>query len=121
MLSFRKVHIFECAIDLLSYATCVKLRGGNWRKETYLSLGGIGGKAMPLALEQFLKDHPDISHVYLHLDNDQPGRNATKNITEILKSNYVVKDIPPPEGKDFNDYLRIRLSKQKPITKEASR
>lgn len=117
----RKVHVFECAIDLLSYATCVKLRGGNWRKETYLSLGGIGGKVMPLALEQFLKDHPDISHVYLHLDNDQPGRNATKNITEILKSNYVVKDIPPPEGKDFNEYLRIRLSKQKPITKEASR
>ena len=76
---------------------------------------------MPLALEQFLKDHPDISHVYLHLDNDQPGRNATKNITEILKSNYVVKDIPPPEGKDFNEYLRIRLSKHKPITKEASR
>ena len=117
----RKVHVFECAIDLLSYATCVQLRGGNWRKETYLSLGGIGGKVMPLALEQFLKDHPDVSHVYLHLDNDQPGRNATKNITEILTSNYVVNDIPPPEGKDFNDYLRIRLSQHKPITKEAPR
>lgn len=117
----RKVHVFECAIDLLSYATCVQLRGGNWRKETYLSLGGIGGKSMPLALGQFLKDYPDISHVYLHLDNDQPGRNATKNITQILKPNYVVKDVPPPEGKDFNNYLRLRLSKQKSINKEASR
>lgn len=117
----RKVHVFECATDLLSYATCVLLRGENWRKETYLSLGGIGGKVLPLALEQFLKDHPDVSHIYLHLDNDQPGRNATKNITEILKSNYVVKDIPPPEGKDFNDYLRIRLSKHKTINKEATR
>ncbi len=117
----RKVHVFECATDLLSYATCVLLRGENWHKETYLSLGGIGGKVLPLALEQFLKDHPDISHIYLHLDNDQPGRNATKNITEILKSNYVVKDIPPPEGKDFNDYLRIRLSKHKAINKEAKR
>ncbi len=117
----RKVHVFECATDLLSYATCVLLRGENWHKETYLSLGGIGGKVLPLALEQFLKDHPDISHIYLHLDNDQPGRNATKNITEILKSNYVVKDIPPPEGKDFNDYLRIRLSKHKVINKEAKR
>ena len=117
----RKVHVFECATDLLSYATCVKLRGGNWRKETYLSLGGIGGRVMPLALEQFLKDHPDISHIYLHLDNDNPGRNATKNITELLKNDYVVKDVPPPEGKDFNDYLRIRLSKHKTINKEATR
>ena len=117
----RKVHVFECATDLLSFATCVKLSGKNWLKETYLSVGGIGGKAVPLALEQFLKDHSDISHVYLHLDNDGPGRTATKNITEILKSQYVVKDIPPPEGKDFNDYLQIFQSKPKQKNKEAIR
>ena len=117
----RKVHVFECATDLLSYATCVKLRGGNWLKETYLSVGGIGGKVVPMALEQFLKDHPDISHIYLHLDNDGPGRNAAKNITEILKSQYVIRDIPPPEGKDFNDYLRMRLSKTKQKNKEEIR
>ena len=55
----RKVHVFEAVPDLLSYATCVKLRGGNWRKETYLSLAGIGGSSLPKALEQFLKDYPD--------------------------------------------------------------
>ena len=43
----RKVHVFEAVPDLLSYATCVKLRGGNWRKETYLSLAGIGGSSLP--------------------------------------------------------------------------
>ena len=117
----RKIHVFECATDLLSYATCVKLRGGNWLKESYLSIGGIGGKVVPMALEQFLKDHPDISHIYLHMDNDGPGRKAVEHITENLKSQYVIRDIPPPEGKDFNDYLRIRLSKTKPKNKEAIR
>ena len=117
----RKVHVFESVPDLLSYATLIKLSGKNWLKETYLSLAGIGGKAIPMALEQFLKDHPDISHIYLHLDNDEPGRNAVKHITEILKSHYVVKDIPPPEGKDFNDYLRILQSKPKSKNKEVIR
>ena len=109
----RKVHIFEAAIDLLSYATCVKLSGGNWRKESYLSLGGIGGSTIPKALEQFLKDYPDISHIYLHLDNDEPGRNFTNKIVEILKTNYYVRDFPPPSGKDYNDYLMSRIAKSK--------
>lgn len=117
----RKVQVFESVPDLLSFATLVKLNGKSWLKETYLSLAGIGGNAIPKALEQFLSVHPDISHIYLHLDNDEPDRNATKNIMTILKDRYVVKDIPPPEGKDFNDYLRIRLSKPKPKNKEAIR
>ena len=109
----RKVHIFEAAIDLLSYATCVKLSGGNWRKESYLSLGGIGGSSIPKALEQFLKDYPEISHIYLHLDNDEPGRNFTNKIVEILKTKYYVRDYPPPTGKDYNDYLMSRIAKSK--------
>ena len=101
----KKVHVFEAVPDLLSYATCVKLSGGYWRKESYLSLGGIGGRQLPKALEQFLTDYPDVSHIYLHLDNDVPGREATKNIQDVLKDKYVVKDQPPPDGKDYNDYL----------------
>ena len=102
----RKVHVFEAVPDLLSYATCIKLRGGNWRKETYLSLAGIGGSSLPKSLEQFLKDYPDITHIYLHLDNDEPGRNAAKNIKKLLSGKYVVKDQPPPSGKDYNEYLQ---------------
>ena len=110
----RKVHVFEAVPDLLSYATLVKLSGENWRKETYLSRGGIGGRSVPKALEQVLQDYPDISHIYLHLDNDEPGRAASKHIIETLKPIYVVKDNPPPEGKDYNYYLRM----QKPKTKK---
>lgn len=116
----RKVHVFEAVPDLLSYATCVKLRGGNWRKETYLSLAGIGGSSLPKALEQFLKDYPDISHIYLHLDNDEPGRNAAKTIKGLLYGKYVVKDQPPPSGKDYNEYLQSNRDQIKP-KKEAIR
>ena len=111
----RNVHVFEAAPDLLSYATLVKMDGQNWHKETYLSLAGIGmGKTIPKALEQFLKDYPSITHIYLHLDNDEPGRNATKNIREALKGDYHVYDRPPPSGKDFNDYLRSKIDIPKP-------
>lgn len=33
-----KIHLFECPIDLLSYATLVKMNGHNWKKLNYLSL-----------------------------------------------------------------------------------
>lgn len=113
----RKVHVFEAAIDLLSYATLVKLSGENWRKETYLSLGGIGGTALPKALEQFLKDYPEVSHIYLHLDSDEPGLKAARNIYEILHDRYVIKNRPPPDGKDYNDFLQSHKDTIKPKNK----
>lgn len=109
----RKVHVFESAPDLLAYATYIKLSGKNWRKESYLSLGGIGGSQLPKALEQFLNDYPDISDIFLHLDNDAPGRNAVKTIKEQLKDSYRVRDYPPPSGKDFNDFLLNKLPQLK--------
>ena len=114
----RKVHVFEAVPDLLSYATLVKLEGKNWHKETYLSLAGIGGNVIPRALEQFLKDYPDVTHIYLHLDNDGPGRKAAQRISEILSPKYHIRNCPPPEGKDYNEYLKIQLSKPRPKKKE---
>ena len=109
----RTVHVFESAPDLLSYATLIKMSGGNWHKDSYLSLAGIGsGKAVPKALAQFLEDYPSISHISLHLDNDEPGRTAAMNIAETLKDEYVVRDRPPPSGKDYNDYLRQEESRR---------
>lgn len=35
------VHLFESAIDLLSYATLQKLDGKEWRREHLLSLAGV--------------------------------------------------------------------------------
>ena len=90
------------------------MEGGNWHTESYLSLAGIGvGKAVPKALDQFLKDYPTISHIFLHLDNDEPGRKAVKSIAEALQSSYTIRDRPPPSGKDYNDYLRSRIEESK--------
>ena len=54
------VHLFESAIDLLSYATLVKMNGGNWNREHLVSLAGVykpkeelQESSMPLALKRF--------------------------------------------------------------------
>jgi len=58
---------------------------------------------------QYLKDHPQIDEIVLHLDNDTPGRLAAKTIKAILPPSYAVSDEPPKCGKDYNDYLRMVL------------
>lgn len=47
--------------------------------------------------------------VYLHLDNDGPGRMAAEAIQTVISKEYEVKNRPPPRGKDVNDYLCQRL------------
>ena len=67
------VHLFESAIDLLSYATLLKMNGRDWRQDALLSLGGVFKRkqefVIPLALSQYLQDHPGTNTLYLHLDN----------------------------------------------------
>ena len=106
------LHVFESAIDLLSYATMQKLSGGDWRKENLLSLGGVYAPAsadspmkVPAALENWLKEGT-INEIVFHLDNDFAGREATKRLTEKLQGKYKVRDESPLFGKDCNDELR---------------
>ena len=69
-----------------------------------ISLGGIS----PVALQQFLTDHPEVRYVNLALDADEQGREATKSITEFLGDRYKVYDHPPMNGKDYNEDLLYR-------------
>ncbi len=50
------LHVFEGAVDLLSYASLERLDGRDWRQDNLLSLGGVSGKEVPPALGQFLHD-----------------------------------------------------------------
>ena len=75
------VHLFESAIDLLSYATYMKHTGMEYKGENLLSLAGvyqpkkeIGKSKIPVALSLFLEKHPGVDTIYLHLDNDKTGR-----------------------------------------------
>lgn len=108
------VHVFESAIDLLSYATLEHRAGRDWRGDALLSLAGVfqrkREKVLPVALAQFLEDHPSVKTVCLHLDNDAVGRSAAQGIIEALvDSPYQVIDAPPTHGKDVNDQLRWEL------------
>ncbi|WP_083939773.1 toprim domain-containing protein [Desulfoscipio gibsoniae] len=111
-----KLHLFESAIDLLSYDTLELLAGRDWRWENCLSLAGIyrpkkniEESTLPTALTQYLKDYPQISEIALHLDNDAPGRLAAKTIKALLPSTCTITDEPPQRGKDYNDYLKMML------------
>lgn len=111
--SANSVHLFESAIDLLSYATLLKMKGRDWRQDALLSLAGVFKQkkefVIPLALSQYLKDRPGTNTLYLHLDNDEVGRDAAAGIMEGLGDKYTVLDRPPPYGKDVNDLLQRKL------------
>ena len=113
------LHVFESAIDLLSYATIMKMRTGEWRAEPMLSLGGVYAPStnnkqtkLPIALQNMTQNQTQINTIALHLDNDYVGRSATRSISEQLGNKYIVRDEPPAYGKDCNDYLQ-QLQRQK--------
>lgn len=120
----RFVLLAEAPIDVLSLATMRKMDTSSADKYHYLSLGGTS----PLALVQYLKDHPKIDHVILCLDNDTAGRKCMEKIKEALSMDETLKNRrisvitePPPAGKDFNDTLLAIIQKQKEETKTSRR
>ena len=119
------VHIFEGAIDLLSYATLLQMQGKEYKDYSLLTLAGVYNakqylniKDVPVALSHFLKTNPQIKTISLHLDNDIAGRNASKSLIHLLSDSYRVEARPPPKGKDVNDYLCYAL--RLPVTKSKS-
>lgn len=112
------VHVFEGAIDLLSYATIRRMSGERWNGESLLSLGGVygGSKAVkpPAALENYLDHHPETEEIILRLDDDPAGRSAAASIIGRLNGRYRIRDEPPLHGKDYNDELMfLRTLQQK--------
>ena len=113
------IHIFESAIDLLSYATMLKIKGYDYKNHNLIALAGvyqpssnIEQSKVPKALQNYLNKYPNVQDIVLHLDNDRAGREATKALIFALKK-YNVYDIPAPYGKDINDYLCFKLGLKK--------
>lgn len=110
------LHLFESAIDLLSYATLVKQHGGNWQRDHLVSLAGVykpkenlQESSLPMALKRYLSEYPNIQRIILRLDNDRTGGYMAKALVSLLRDKYVVSVQPPPNGKDYNDYLCMKL------------
>lgn len=106
------VHIFESAIDLLSYATIKEMNNEKWYEENLLSLAGvyqtskdIMNSKVPKTITNFLKNNTNIDTIIVHFDNDNAGKLATKALQFSLSASYKIIDNPAPSGKDFNDYL----------------
>ena len=126
----RMLCVFESAIDLLSYATMAQAGGLSWRSQHLLSLAGVykpqketQEHRLPLALTQYLKDHAEIKTICLCLDNDMTGRSATEAIRQQLAERYKVASAFPRQGKDYNDWLCIRMglqpAKENPMTERS--
>ncbi len=112
-----EVHLFESAIDLLSFATLELFKGHDWKQLTLLSLAGVfktkRKDVVPVALSRFLGEHPKIKTIHLHLDNDDVGRGAAQGIINGLSCKYLVLDEPPAQGKDVNEELMLRVGLMK--------
>ena len=109
------VHLFEAAIDLLSYATLKHMDGQDWKQDNLLSLAGVfktkRENVVPVALSQYLADHPGVKVIHLHLDNDDVGRGAAAGIIGGLSGKYRILDEPPLPGcKDVNDQLMKQIA-----------
>jgi hypothetical protein len=92
--------------------TLMNMKTGRWLAEPMLSLGGVykpsgdpSKRRLPVALQNMLENHPEVTTVHLHLDNDTAGRAAACNIEDQLNNRYNVRLEFPSRGKDCNDYL----------------
>lgn len=106
------LHVFEAAIDLLSYMTLLKMDEKDYTKFDYLSLAGASDKIaikseadIPIALKAYLERNPNIKTIVFHLDNDEVGIGATSKIISILNSKYQCIDEHSPIYKDVNEEL----------------
>lgn len=109
-----RVAVYEACIDALAHMT---LENGNMTKYR-LALGGISApkegsqKKMveskkPLALEQFLHDHPEIQEMEICTDNDFAGRWACAHIKKMYSDRYrIIENLPEKEGADYGDIAK---------------
>lgn len=96
----ERLFVFEAPVDLLSFLCLFKKE---WQKQSYLSLGGVGEKA----LLRFLSDRPNIKTVYLCLDNDEAGNDACSRLVKLMPEGYTVHRLIPL-FKDWNEVLQRR-------------
>ncbi|MBR3245295.1 MAG: toprim domain-containing protein [Parasporobacterium sp.] len=77
-LESKNIHVFESAIDLLSYLTLDEMCGKSWKHEAYLSLGGVATNA-------FIKNLRDRYMMYI----EQPtyGKDVNDTLMHIKVHN----------------------------------
>lgn len=106
----NQLFVFEAAIDLLSF---IQLFPKDWKKRSYLSLGGVSS----MALMAFLSERPQITSVFLCLDNDQAGSEACEKLAGEISERYSVIRLKPSR-KDWNEILCDKNADRKKVIAE---
>ena len=106
----NQLFVFEAAIDLLSF---IQLFPKDWKKRSYLSLGGVSS----VALMTFLSERPQITSVFLCLDNDHAGNEACEKLAGEIPDGYRVIRLKPAE-KDWNEILCDENADRKKVIQE---
>lgn len=94
----KSLFVFEAPIDLMSF---IALYPRDWKMRNYLSLGGVGAKA----LEGFLSERKDMETVYICTDSDKAGNDAVNRLLESIPQSVTVIRLIPCE-KDWNEVLK---------------
>lgn len=98
-----KLYVFEAAVDLMSFITLKK--NYDWKADNFLALDGLSKKP----LLQFLEDQQNINEIFLCLDYDAAGIEATDKLYDTLvEKGYIAEKIKRgyPLYKDWNEQLK---------------
>lgn len=112
----KELYVFESPIDTMSHATIANIvfeSDTAYKKTNRLALGGLNS----IALDQYLKDHQQVTTLNFCFDNDYNAVNkdgtpapnhgqefAIQCCKKYKAKGYIVKNICP-KHKDFNDDL----------------
>lgn len=116
------LHVFESAIDLLSYMTLLKQNHRDYKLDNYLAISGastlikdrnLEESTIPIALKSFLERNLQIKELHLHLDNDKAGHDTTRKIIFHLQDQYNIFDDSPRHAKDINLIIQNKVKKRK--------
>lgn len=96
----KSLFVFEAPIDLMSF---IALHPKDWKTRNYLSLGGVGAKA----LDGFLSERKDMETIYICTDSDKAGNDAVSRLLESIPEHMTVIRLIPCY-KDWNEILMNR-------------
>lgn len=116
----KRVAVYEAAPDAMAHMTLEGERADKYR----LSLGGIYAPVKgasekpcekPAALEEFLRQHPEVDELEICTDNDRAGRWAAAHLQNTYKNQLAVSvNLPEINGYDYAELTkRVYVTRQK--------
>ena len=96
----KRVAVYEACIDALAHMTLEEGKRDKYR--------------LPDALEEFLKNHPEIKEIEICTDNDFAGRWAKEQMKKHYEGTYqIICNLPEKEGADYADLAKEKKQANK--------